>query len=97
MSKITAINKIIEFQRDLYYRAYYPDSDLSIDEVSEMLDDIQKELEDEQSMKHIKFTIDITLPPPDEKFLTKNDFIEAVYTCYGNIKDVFSAAIIKID
>ena len=33
-------------------------------------------------MKHIKFTIDITLPP-DEKFLTKNDFIEAVYTCYG--------------
>ena len=64
MSKITAINKIIEFQRDLYYRAYYPDSDLSIDEVSEMLDDIQKELEDEQSMKHIKFTIDITLPPP---------------------------------
>ena len=96
MSKITAINKIIEFQRDLYYRAYYPDSDLSIDEVSEMLDDIQKELEYEQNMKHIKFKIDITLPH-DEKFLTKNDFIEAVYTCYGNIKDVFSAAIIKID
>lgn len=46
MSKITAINKIIEFRRDLYYRAYYPDK-LSIDEVSEMLDDIQKELEDE--------------------------------------------------
>lgn len=47
MSKITAINKIIEFRRNLYYRAYYPD-ELSIDEVSEMLDDIQKELEDEQ-------------------------------------------------
>lgn len=47
MSKVTAINKIIEFRRDLYYRAYYPDSDLSIDEVSEMLDDIQKELENE--------------------------------------------------
>lgn len=47
MSKITAINKIIEFRRDLYYLAYYPDSDLSIDEVSEMLDDIQKELENE--------------------------------------------------
>ena len=47
MSKITAINKIIEFRRDLYYRDYYPDSNLSIDEVSEMLDDIQKELEDE--------------------------------------------------
>ena len=46
MSRITAINKIIEFQRELYYRAYYPD-ELSIDEVSEMLDDIQKELEDE--------------------------------------------------
>lgn len=42
MSKITAINKIIEFQRDLYYRAYYPDSNLSIDEVSEMLDDIEE-------------------------------------------------------
>lgn len=47
-------------------------------------------------MKHIKFTIDITLPP-DERFLTKNDFIEAVYTCYGNIRDVSSMAIIKID
>lgn len=49
MSRITAINKIIEFRRELYYRAYYPDldSNLSIDEVSEMLDDIQKELEDE--------------------------------------------------
>ena len=47
MSRITAINKIIEFRRDLYYRAYYPDSNLSIDKVSEMLDDIQKELEDE--------------------------------------------------
>ena len=48
MSRITAINKIIEFRRDLYYRAYHPDldSNLSIDEVSEMLDDIQKELED---------------------------------------------------
>ena len=46
MSKITAINKIIEFRRDLYYRAYYSDSNLSIDEVSEMLDDIQKELEE---------------------------------------------------
>lgn len=42
MSKVTAINKIIEFRRYLYY----PDSDLSINEVSEMLDDIQKELED---------------------------------------------------
>ena len=47
MSKVTAINKIIEFRRDLYYRAYHPDSDLSIDEVSEMLDDIQNELENE--------------------------------------------------
>ena len=46
MSRITAINKIIEFRRNLYYRAYYPDSNLSIDEVFEMLDDIQKELED---------------------------------------------------
>lgn len=48
MSKITAINKIIEFRRDLYYRSRHPDlvSNLSIDEVSEMLDDIQKELED---------------------------------------------------
>lgn len=46
MSKITAINKIIEFRRDLYYRAYYPDSELSIDEVLEMLDGIQKELEE---------------------------------------------------
>lgn len=96
MSKITAINRIIEFQRDLYYRAYYPDSDLSIDEVSEMLDDIQKELEDEQSMKHIKFTIDITLSP-DKEFLTKEDFIEAVYTCYGNIRDVAPDTIIRIN
>lgn len=47
MSKVTAINKIIEFQRNLYYRAYYPDSELSIDEVSEMLNDIEKELKDE--------------------------------------------------
>lgn len=46
MSKITAINKIIEFRRDLYYRTRHPDSNLSIDEVSEMLDDIQKELEE---------------------------------------------------
>ena len=46
MSKITAINKIIEFRRDLYYRVCHPDSNLSIDEVSEMLDDIQKELEE---------------------------------------------------
>ena len=46
MSRITAINKIIEFRRDLYYRAYHLDSNLSIDEVSEMLDDIQKELEE---------------------------------------------------
>lgn len=46
MSRITAINKIIEFRRNLYYRAYHPDSNLSIDEVSEMLDDIQKELEE---------------------------------------------------
>lgn len=47
MSKVTAINKIIEFRRNLYYRAYSPDSKLSINEVSEMLDDIQKELENE--------------------------------------------------
>lgn len=48
MSKITAINKIIEFRRDLYYRIHSPDldSNLPIDEVSEMLDDIQKELEE---------------------------------------------------
>lgn len=47
-------------------------------------------------MKHIKFTIDITLPP-DKRFLTKKDFMEAVYTCYGNIKDVLPSVIIKID
>lgn len=47
-------------------------------------------------MKHIKFTIDITLSP-DKEFLTKEDFMEAVYTCYGNIRDVSSTAIIKID
>lgn len=35
MSKITAINKIIEFRRDLYYRIL--DSNLPIDEVSEMI------------------------------------------------------------
>ena len=48
MSKITAINKIIEFRGDLYYRARLPDldSNLPIDEVSEMLDNIQKELEE---------------------------------------------------
>lgn len=46
MSVVTSINKIIEFRRNLYYRAYHPDSDLSINEVSEMLDDIQKELEE---------------------------------------------------
>lgn len=48
MSKITAINKIIEFRGDLYYRTRHLDldSNLSIDEVSEMLDDIQKELEE---------------------------------------------------
>ena len=48
MSNITAINKIIEFRGDLYYRARHPnlDSNLSIDEVSEMLDDIQKELKE---------------------------------------------------
>ena len=96
MSKITAINKIIEFQRNLYYRAYYPDSELSIDEVSEMLDDIQKELEDEQSMKHIKFTIDITLSP-DKEFLMKKDFVEAVYTCYGNIRGIAPDTIIQIN
>ena len=47
-------------------------------------------------MKHIKFTIDITLPP-DEKLLTKGDFTSAVYTCYGNIKDVLPSAIVQID
>ena len=40
ISDYALTHKIIEFQRDLYYRAYYPDSELSIDEVSEMLDDI---------------------------------------------------------
>ncbi len=42
MSRITAINKIIEFRGDLYYRVHHSnlDSNLSIDEVSEMLDDI---------------------------------------------------------
>lgn len=39
MSKITAINKIIEFRRDLYYRIPDLDSNLPID-------DIQKELEE---------------------------------------------------
>lgn len=52
MSRITAINKIIEFRRDLYYRAYYPDSNLSIDEVSEMLDDIEKELKKERNFSY---------------------------------------------
>lgn len=47
-------------------------------------------------MKHIKFTIDITLPP-DKEFLTKKDFIEAVYTCYGNIRDVDPNTIIQIN
>lgn len=47
-------------------------------------------------MKHIKFTIDITLSQ-DEKFLTKEDFMAAVYTCYGNIRDVSPNTIIKID
>lgn len=47
-------------------------------------------------MKHIKFTIDITLSP-DKDFLTKKDFMAAVYTCYGNIKDVIPSAIVKID
>lgn len=48
MSKITAINKIIEFRRDLYYRIHHPDldSNLSIDEVSEMLDNVEKELKE---------------------------------------------------
>ena len=49
-----------------------------------------------QNMKHIKFTIDITLSP-DKEFLTKEDFVEAVYTCYGNIRDVAPDTIIKID
>ena len=47
-------------------------------------------------MKHIKFTIDITLPP-DEKFLTKKDFMEAVYTCYGNIRNINPNTIIQIN
>lgn len=47
-------------------------------------------------MKHIKFTIDITLSP-DKEFLTKEDFMAAVYTCYGNIRDVATDAIIRID
>lgn len=47
-------------------------------------------------MKHIKFTIDITLPP-DKDFLTKEDYIEAVYTCYKNIRDVAPDTIIKIN
>ena len=46
MSKITVINKIIEFRRDLYYKSPNLASNLPIDEVSEMLDDIQKELEE---------------------------------------------------
>ena len=47
-------------------------------------------------MKHIKFTIDITLPP-DKDFLIKKDFMAAVYTCYRNIKDILPLAIVKID
>lgn len=47
-------------------------------------------------MKHIKFTINITLPP-DKDFLTKEDFMAAVYTCYRNIRDVAPDTIIKID
>lgn len=47
-------------------------------------------------MKHIKFTIDITLSP-DKDFLTKEDFVEAVYTFYGNIRDVAPDTIIKIN
>lgn len=46
MSKITAINKIIEFRRNLYYKSYFPDSELSINKILEMLDDIQRELEE---------------------------------------------------
>lgn len=46
MSKITAINKIIEFRRNLYYKAYFPNSELSINKILEMLNDIQKELEE---------------------------------------------------
>ena len=45
MSKITAINKIIEFRRNLYYKAF-PNSELSINKILEMLDDIQRELEE---------------------------------------------------
>ena len=41
MSKITAINKIIEFRRDLYYRIHHPDLDSNLP-----IDDIQKELEE---------------------------------------------------
>lgn len=47
-------------------------------------------------MKHIKFTINITLPS-DKDFLTKEDFMAAVYTCYRNIRDVAPDTIIKID
>ena len=47
-------------------------------------------------MKHIKFTIDITLSP-DKEFLMKKDFVEAVYTCYGNIRDVDPNTIIQIN
>ena len=47
-------------------------------------------------MKHIKFTTDITLSP-DNDFLTKEDFMAAVYTCYGNIRDVARDTIIKIN
>lgn len=46
MSKITAINKIIEFRRNLYYKSYFPNLELSINKILEMLDDIQRELEE---------------------------------------------------
>ena len=47
-------------------------------------------------MKHIKFTIDITLSP-DKEFLTKEDFVEAVYKCYRNIREVAPDTIININ
>ena len=49
MSRITAINKIIEFRRDLYYRAYYPDSNLSIDATN-----LQKQIADPENLKLLK-------------------------------------------
>lgn len=74
MSKITAINKIIEFRRDLYYRARHPDlaSNLFIDEVSVY-----------EAHKNINGTYSPVLPFPTNE-MAFNDFIEHIAYFTGN-------------